>query len=206
MELLPTTRISHHYGLTEASRAAFIEYHSDADRLDSIGKASPNVEIAIVDEENHPLPDGDIGEIAVRGPMVMQYYWKQPELTRKVMRNGWLHTGDLGRRLPDGYLYLAGRKDDVINVAGKKVIPEEVEAAINEHPSVTESAVVSMPDPQGLTGQCIKACLVLRNDVLDEELVGWLRGRLEEHKIPRVWQRVERIAKTPSGKIQRHLM
>ncbi len=204
--LLPTTRICHHYGLTEASRAAFIEYHSDACRLDSIGKASPNVEIAIMGDENHPLPDGEVGELAVRGGMVMQEYWKQPELTQQVLRAGWLRTGDLGRRTPDGSLYLVGRKNDLINVGGKKVSPEEIEAVINQHPAVVESAGVGMPDPQGLTGECIKACVVLRNDVRDEELVDWLRGRLEEHKIPRVWQRVERLAKTPSGKIQRHLM
>ena len=205
-DLLPHTRICHHYGLTEASRAAFLEYHADRNRLASIGRPSPNVELAVRDGEGRDLADGQQGEIAVRGRMVMQQYWKQPELTHEVLRDGWLRTGDHGFREADGYYYLTGRQGDLVNVGGRKVSPEEVEQVLNTHPSVVESACVGIPDPQGIVGECLKACLVLRDEVRDEQLVEWLRPRLEEYKIPRIWQRVDQIARTASGKIQRHLM
>ena len=206
MELLPQTRICHHYGLTEASRAAFTEYHADRDHLASIGQPGPNVSMAVRDEAGHDLGDGQAGEIVVRGGMVMQEYWKQPALTHEVLRNGWLRTGDRGRRDAAGYYYLAGRQGDLVNVGGRKVSPEEVEQALNAHPAVVESACVGIPDPQGIVGECLKACVVLRSEIRDEQLVEWLRTRVEEYKIPRIWQRVEQIAKTASGKIQRHLM
>ena len=206
VELLPATRICHHYGLTEASRAAFLEYHADRAHESAIGRPSPNVEMAVRDDQGHDLPDGQQGQLVVRGRMVMQQYWKQPELTREVVRDGWLHTGDRGWRDAEGYYHLTGRQSDVVNVAGRKVDPEEVEQALNAHPAVVESACIGAADPQGIAGECLKAFVVLRSDVRDEQLIDWLRQRLEEYKVPRIWQRVERIAKTPSGKIQRHLM
>jgi long-chain acyl-CoA synthetase len=206
LDLLPETRICHHYGLTEASRAAFLEYHADRDHLASIGRPAPNVEMAVRDDAGHDVPDGQEGEIVVRGSMVMQQYWRQPELTRDALRGGWLRTGDQGHRDADGYYYLTGRKGDLVNVGGRKVSPQEVEQALNAHPAVVESACVGTADPQGIVGECLKACVVLRSEVRDEQLIEWLRPRVEEYKIPRIWQRVEKIAKTASGKIQRHLM
>jgi long-chain acyl-CoA synthetase len=206
MALLPRTRICHHYGLTEASRAAFLEYHADAHKLDSIGRPSPNVEIAVCDADGRAVPRGCQGAVLVRGGMVMKEYWKQPDLTRRALGGGWLHTGDWGRQDADGYLYLAGRQADLINVGGMKANPEEIEQALDAHPAVVESACLSAPDPLEITGECVKACIVTRWDVSDQELVEWLRGRIEEYKIPRLWERVERIARTGSGKIQRPLM
>ena len=100
----------------------------------------------------------------------MQQYWKQPELTRDVLRGGWLRTGDRGYRDGDGYYYLTGRQGDLVNVGGRKVSPEEVEQALNGHPAVVESACVGIPDPQGIVGECLKACVVLRSEVRDEQL------------------------------------
>jgi long-chain acyl-CoA synthetase len=205
-ELLPQTRICHHYGLTEASRAAFLEYHADCDHLDSIGRPSPNVTMAVQDDDGRDLPDGQEGEIVVRGGMVMRQYWRQPELTRAAIRDGWLRTGDRGYRDAGGYFHLTGRQSDVVNIGGRKVSPEEIEQALNAHPDVVESACVGVPDPQGIVGECLKACVVLRKELRDEQLIEWLRPRIEEYKIPRIWQRVPQIAKTASGKIQRHLM
>jgi long-chain acyl-CoA synthetase len=205
-ELLPQTRLCHHYGLTEASRAAFIEYHADREYLASIGRPSPNVEMAVRDDAGCDLPDGRHGQIAVRGRMVMREYWKQPKLTASVLRDGWLYTGDCGWRDGEGYFHLAGRQADTVNVGGRKVNPEEVEEVLNGHPAVVESACTGVPDPQGIVGECLKAFVVLRRDASDEQLIDWLRGRLEEYKIPRIWQRVDRIAKTESGKIQRQMM
>ncbi len=206
MELLPNARLCHHYGLTEASRSAFIEYHADRDHLTSIGRPGPNVDMAVRDSEGQDLPDEACGEIVVRGRMVMREYWKQPELTRQKLRNGWLYTGDRGYRDADGYYHLTGRQSDVVNVGGRKVSPEEIEEVLRGHPAIADAACLGIPDPQGITGECIKACIVLRSDVRDEQLVQWLRDRVEEYKIPRIWQHVEQIAKTANGKIQRHLM
>jgi long-chain acyl-CoA synthetase len=205
-ELLPDTRLCHHYGLTEASRAAFLEYHADRDHISSIGRPSPNVEMAVRDEAGRDVPDGQHGQIVVRGRMVMRRYWKQPELTASVLRDGWLQTGDCGWRDADGYYHLAGRRADLVNVGGRKVNPEEVEKALNAHPAVVESACAGVPDPQEIVGECLKAFVVLRSDATDAQLIDWLRARLEEYKIPRIWQRVDRIAKTESGKIQRSMM
>ena len=143
-QLLPGTRICHHYGLTEASRAAFLEYHADREHLASIGQPSPNVEMAVRDDEGRDVPDGREGQIVVRGQMVMQQYWKQPELTRQVFRDGWLFTGDRGRRNADGYYYhVTGRQSDIVNVGGLKVNPEEVEEALNAHPAGRRSRPAS---------------------------------------------------------------
>ena len=161
--------------------------------------------MALRDDQGRELPDNQQGQIVVRGRTVMREYWKQPELTRSVLRDRWLHTGDCGWRDAGGYYYLAGRQADVVNVGGRKVNPEEVEAVLNAHPSVVESACAGVPDPQGIVGECLKAFVVLRGEVRDEELIDWLRQRLEEYKIPRIWQRVDHIAKTESGKIQRRL-
>lgn len=206
MELLPRTRLCHHYGLTEASRATFIEYHAEPHKLATIGRPSPNVEVEIHDSHDRPRPPDQHGELVVRGGMVMKEYWRQPDLTRQVMHDGWLRTGDCGFQDADGYFHLVGRDTDLVNVAGLKVSPEEIEQHLNTHPAIVESACLGIPDPHGITGECVMACLVIRSHVTDEELVDWLRARLEEFKIPRVWQRVDRIAKTSSGKIQRHLM
>jgi long-chain acyl-CoA synthetase len=205
MALLPQTRICHHYGLTEASRAAFLEYHAESQRLDSIGRASPNVRIEVRDDQDRVAPPNECGELVVCGGMVMKEYWRQPDLTRAALRDGWLRTGDWGYRDREGYLYLAGRHSDLINVAGMKISPEEIEQALDAHPAIVESACIGMPDPNGVTGECVKACIVVRSDVTDGQLVDWLRKRIEEYKIPRLWQRVEKIARTSSGKIQRHL-
>ncbi|MHC4177352.1 MAG: class I adenylate-forming enzyme family protein, partial [Planctomycetota bacterium] len=190
MELLPRTRICHHFGLTEASRAAFIEYHADRRKLASIGRPSPNVEISIRDEQGRELPPGEQGELVIRGRMVMKEYFSQPELTSRVLQNGWLRSGDWGYKDRDGYLHLLGRRQDLINVGGLKVSPEEIEQLVNQYEGVIESACVGVPDPQGITGDCVKAFIVSQSDVTRQELVTWLRGRLEEYKIPRLLERV----------------
>ena len=206
-ELLPDTRLCHHYGLTEASRAAFLEYHADRPHISSIGRPSPNVEMAVRGEQGRDVPDGEQGQIVVRGRMVMRRYWKQPELTASVLRDGWLHTGDSGWRDANGYYYIStGRQAEVVNVGGRKVNPEEVEEVLNAHPAVVESACAGVPDPQGIVGEVLQAYVVVRREVSDEILIDWLRQRLEEYKVPRIWQRVKRIAKTDSGKIQRRML
>jgi long-chain acyl-CoA synthetase len=203
-ELLPHTRICHHYGLTEASRAAFTEYHSDAHKLGTAGRAAPNVEIAICDEVGRELPVGEIGEVVVRGGMVMREYWKQPELTQQTFCAAGLKTGDIGYLDSDGYLFLIARRGDLINVGGRKVAPDEIENLLCQLEGVRDVACVAEPDE--LLGECVKAYLVTERMIGRAEVAAFLRTRLEEYKIPQVIEQIASIPRTSSGKIQRQML
>ena len=203
IETLPTTRMCHHYGLTEASRAAFSDLHRDCAKPNTIGRPAPNVQIRIADEQGRSLPAGAVGELLVRGGMVMQAYWRQPELTASTLRDGWLCTGDEGWMDDEGYLYLRGRKGDVINVGGLKVAPHEIERRLCEIPGVREAACIGAPDPRGVLGQVVKAVIVADAEPGDLDIVERLRRVLPEHEVPRIVQRVVALPKTESGKIKR---
>jgi long-chain acyl-CoA synthetase len=203
-ELLPNTRICHHYGLTEASRAVFTEYHSDAHKTGTAGRAAPNVEMVICDEGGSPLPVGETGEVVVRGGMVMKEYWKQPELTEKAFCAEGLKTGDIGYVDADGYLFLLGRRSDLINVGGRKVAPDEIEDLLRQFDGIKDVGCVGEPDE--LLGERVKAYLVADREIRCSEVVAFLRTRVEEFKIPQVVERIEIIPRTNSGKIQRQLL
>lgn len=202
--LLPNTRICHHYGLTEASRAAFTEYHGDAHKPGTAGRAAPNVEIVICDEKGRRQPAGETGEVVVNGGMVMREYWKQPELTDQTLCREGLKTGDIGYVDADGYLFLIGRRNDVINVGGRKVAPDEIEDLLLQLDGVTDAGCVAEPDE--LLGECVKAYLVADRDIRQSEVVAFMRSRVEECKIPQVIERIARIPRTNSGKIQRQML
>lgn len=202
--LLPRTRICHHYGLTEASRAAFTEYHRDGHKVGTAGRAAPNVELVICDEAGRRLPPGEPGEVVVRGGMVMREYWKQPELTQEAFCTEGLRTGDFGRLDTDGYLYLLGRRSDLINVGGRKVAPDEIEDLLCQLDGVQDAACVGEPDD--LLGECVKAYLVSDREISRTEVRAFLRTRVEESKIPHSVERIAKIPRTSSGKIQRHLL
>ena len=203
-ELLPHTRICHHYGLTEASRAAFTEYHSDNHKAGTVGRAAPNVEIFICDEAGRPLPAGETGEVVVRGGMVMREYWNQPELTQQTLCREGLKTGDIGYLDADGYLFLLGRRNDLINVGGRKVAPDEIEELLCQLEGVEDAGCVGEPDE--LLGECVKAYLVADREIRRAEVVAFLRSRVEECKIPQIVERIARIPRTSSGKIQRQIL
>ncbi len=206
MRLLPNTRICMHYGLTEASRSAFIEFHAAKDRLDSIGQASPGAELGILDDSGRILPPGAIGELCVRGKHVMQGYWGNIGIGDETFSDGWLRTGDTGYVTEDGYYYLQGRTKDLINVGGKKVSPVEIEDAIKQHPAILDCACIAIPDPDGFTGEAIKAFLVPKTATKPEfgEIGAYLNERLESYQIPKLYQWIDAIPKTESGKIQRN--
>ncbi|HBQ61481.1 MAG TPA: long-chain fatty acid--CoA ligase, partial [Balneolaceae bacterium] len=204
-ENLPDTRICMHYGLTEAAANIFIEFHEAAGKLHALGKASPNVQVAILSNEGQEKAIGEIGEIVVKGDIQTPGYWKKPELTKKSFIDGWFKTGDLGYKDDEGYVFLSGRKDDVINIGGKKVFPSEIEAALNQHPAVKDSACISISKGDELTGERIKAYLVLKGkeEPTPKELSQFLRGKLEPYKIPQDFQFIRKIPTTSSGKKQR---
>jgi long-chain acyl-CoA synthetase len=207
MRQLPKTRICMHYGLTEASRSAFLSFHDDADHLDSIGQPSAGVAMRIVDDHGVEAEPGTEGHLQVRGGHLMTGYWNDPELTSKTLKDGWLATGDLGRMEDDGYFYIGARTSDIINVGGRKVSPQEIEELLTGHPDVAECACVGVPDPQGLSGEIVVAFLVARSG-LDKapkfsELAKLIRKNLESYKVPRKFIWTEKIPKSGSGKVLR---
>jgi len=206
MELLPDTRICMHYGLTEASRSAFMEFHADAAHLESIGRPSPNVALRICSDGGEVLPPNRVGRLQVRAETVMREYWQDPEGTRRAITDGgWLDTGDLGHVDDTGYFYLDARQEDVINVGGKKVYPATVEAPAAEFPGVIECACVAIADPRGLTGDVPVLYIVegASGAVDREALLSHIASRVERHAVPAEVRVVESLPRTSSGKLLR---
>lgn len=208
--LLPDTRLCMHYGLTEASRSAFVEFHEAGERMASIGKPTPGVSIRVVDAAGKPLPAGGQGRLVVKSRAAMSGYWNDPEMTAAAFVDGeWLITGDVGRMDDDGYLYLEAREKDLINVGGREVSPVEIERILEEHEAVAACACVGIPDPQGITGSAVKAYLVAvtpGETPKPIELVKLLRGRIEPYKMPVAFEWIDELPRTDSGKLQRGLL
>ncbi|MBI4609750.1 MAG: long-chain fatty acid--CoA ligase [Candidatus Rokubacteria bacterium] len=188
------------YGLTECS--PFASYnHETRHKPGSIGTPIENVEMKVVDENGNELPDGELGEIVIKGPNVMKGYFRNPEATAQAVRNGWLHSGDIGYRDPDGYYYVVDRVKDMINVAGFKVFPREVEEILFRHPAVREAAVVGMPDP--VRGEAVRTFVVLREGMrADADTVrAFCRDKIASYKVPDAVEFIPALPKSPTGKI-----
>ena len=142
---------------------------------------------------------GELGEILIRSPSVIRSYWRAPEATAAALRDGWFHTGDVGHRDEDGYLFVVDRKKDVIISGGENVYPKDVEDVLYAHPSVVEAAVIGTPDEHW--GEVVTAVVVTRDPVEDEELLSYCRERLAGYKRPRLVRFVEALPRNPSGKI-----
>lgn len=204
MSLLPNTRICMHYGSTEASRSAFMEFHTYKDNLLSIGKASPNVEIKIFTSHGTPAALGEEGEVCVKGEHVTCSYWNETsERFASDFYDGYFRTGDCGTMDAEGNIYLKSRIKEMINVGGKKVSPMEVEDILNTIPGIKESACIGIPDPGIVLGEVVKAFIVADDNLSDEEIMQQLRPQLEVYKLPVEIERINAIPKTGSGKIQR---
>lgn len=191
MEWLPKTRICMHYGLTEASRSAFMEFHAYKDNLQSIGRPAPHADIRIID-----------GEICVKGEHVCQSYWH--ESAKRIAQDfhgEYFRTGDSGWMDEHGDIYIKGRIKEMINVGGEKVSPMEVEDVLNAIPQIRESACCAMHD--AVMGEAVEAFIVESEPISDAEILGIIRQQLENYKWPRKITRIEAIPKTNSGKILR---
>jgi long-chain acyl-CoA synthetase len=193
------------YGLTETSPAATFNHEYEY-RVGSVGTPVELVDMRVVDEDDRDVPTGAWGEVVFRGSNVMLGYWNRPEETRAAMRGGWFHTGDIGYLDDDGYLYLVDRVKDMINAAGLKIWPREVEEVLYRHPAVRECAVVGMPDE--LRGEVAKAFMVLRPGaaVSPAELDAHCRASLATYKVPRIYEVVDELPKSPSGKILKRVL
>jgi long-chain acyl-CoA synthetase len=193
------------YGLTEASPVVTTSMGATP-RLGSIGRVLPGVTLRLVDEDGEDALDGDTGEVLVKGPNVFLGYWNDPEATNKVLRDGWLHTGDVAIVDADGFLYLVDRSKDLIIVSGFNVYPAEVEDTITSHPAVHECAVVGVPHPT--SGEAIKAYVVLEPGaaITAEELTVHCKAQVARYKCPGEIVFIAELPKGPSGKVLRRLL
>lgn len=216
IELFPTARFINAFGQTESAATITMLGPEDhvlrgepevvkkkRQRLRSIGKPLADVEIRIVDASGAEVAQGATGEIVARGERMMKGYWGSPESTHAALQGGWLHTGDLGYRDEDGYIFLAGRAREFIKRGGEIISPEEVEEVLSAHPAVLEAAVIGVPDRAW--GEVVHAVVALRpgTDAEAGELIEHCRQRIASFKKPEHVHFVERLPRTQLGKIMR---
>ena len=196
------------YGMTEASPVTHVGYLNppEMNRPASIGQPLAQTECRILDLEDREVAPGEAGELVMRGPQFMLGYWKEPQATAAVLRDGWYYSGDIVRRDEDGFYYVLDRRKEMIKYKGFPVAPAEVESVLLEHPAVRDCGVVAKPDLAA--GEIPCAFVVVRegivaSDKLDQELREFVADRLAHHKQPREVHFVDAVPRTPSGKILR---
>jgi acyl-CoA synthetase (AMP-forming)/AMP-acid ligase II len=197
------------YGLTEAMMTCITENAADVARTERpsgmLGRPYRFVEIVLRHADGTPVADGEIGEVTIRSPHVMQGYWKAPEETAKILRDGWLWSGDLARRTPDGEIVLVGRAKDLVISGGFNIYPAEVEAVIARHEAVREAAVFGIEDVQW--GERLVACVALYEDVIhqvDSETLASFCKPLLGYKTPKTWRiSSEGLPRTANGKVDK---
>ncbi len=202
--LLPGAQIYIMYGQTEATaRLTYLDPDDLLERPGSIGKPVPGVEIMVVTEEGKAAAAGQEGEIIARGKNIMAGYWNDPEETKKVLKEGWLHTGDIGTMDKDGYLTIAGRRSDMIKRGTHRISPKEIEEVIHEMDPVREASVMGTHD--AILGEKIRAVVVLkRGCVMDAQAVQrHCQARLAPFKVPQEVLFVDALPRTASGKVLR---
>lgn len=191
------------FGLTEAHVATHANPVLGRNQAGSIGLPLPNVECKIMDslDQDKELPVGEVGELVIKSPSIMQGYWNMPDETERTLKDGWLYTGDIARMDEDGYFYIEDRKKDVIICGGFNVYPREVEEVLAHHPAVLEVAVAGVPDEK--RGETVKAWVVRKPDqnVTEQELILWSKGELAAYKYPRMIEFREELPKTTALKV-----
>ncbi|MEV7791945.1 long-chain fatty acid--CoA ligase [Streptomyces sp. NPDC087512] len=189
------------YGLSETSPVATFNPPDGPRRPGSVGLPVSGVELRVVADDGTPVRTGEVGEIVVRGENVMKGYWNRPDATNEVLRDGWLHTGDLGRVDADGYCFVVDRKKDLIIRAGYNVYPREIEEVLHEHPAVAEAAVIGVPHETH--GEEVTAVVSLRAGARAEaeHIRDFVKRRVAAYKYPRVVRIVDALPKGATGKI-----
>jgi long-chain acyl-CoA synthetase len=189
------------YGLSETSPVASFNHPDRERKPGSIGTPIRGVEMRVIDSEGGEVPQGEVGEIVIRGHNVMRGYWRRPEETAKAIPDGWFRTGDLGRVDKDGYFEIVDRKKDMIIRGGYNVYPREIEEVLYEHPAVTEAAVIGLPH-QAL-GEEVGAAVVIKAgaDITARELRDHVKAQVAAYKYPRAVWLVDALPKGPTGKI-----
>jgi long-chain acyl-CoA synthetase len=192
------------YGQTEATaRLSYLPPARAEDKKGSIGVPIPRVELAVVDAEARPLPDGEVGHLVARGPNVTQGYFEEPDETAAILHHGWLWTGDLAYRDPDGFFFHQGRSKEILKIGGHRVSPVEIEHVVTEHPDVAEAAVVGRPDP--LMGEVPCAFVVRRpaRTPSEDELRRFCQARMPPYRVPVEFTFVDALPRNEAGKLLR---
>jgi long-chain acyl-CoA synthetase len=203
----PSVAVIQGYGLTETSPfITLLPLEYEQQKIGSIGVAVPRAEVKLVNEQGEEVPVKDVGELIVKGPMLMKGYHNNPDATRERIRDGWLYTGDLCRKDEDGFYYHLGRKDDMIIVGGLNVYPAEVEQVLQAHPLLREVGVVGMPDKD--RGEIIKAAVVVKpgSEITKKEIIAYCKQRLATFKVPKIVELWDELPKSSTGKIARRLL
>lgn len=195
------------YGMSETAGGGTLSPPGSG-KVGSVGKSIKQLSIAILDVDGTMLPPGSehVGEIAIKGPSVMSGYHNQPEASAEAMENGWLKTGDLGYSDADGYLYIVGRKKELIIRGGQNIYPREIEEALLKMDRVADAAVIGIPDDY--MGERVKAFVVVENgaSLTEDEIKAFLSEHLAAYKVPRIFEFVSEIPRNSTGKILKRLL
>ncbi len=189
------------YGLTEGTCVSTINPRDGVRKVGSIGLALPGQEVKIVDEEGNEMPPNESGEIVIKGDNVMQGYYNKPEETAKTIKNGYLHTGDVGIKDEDGYIFIVDRKKDMIIRGGENIYPKEIDNLLATHPKIAEAATVGVPDQT--MGEEVKVFVIAEDDSLtEEEVIAYCKENLANFKVPRYVEIMEGdFPRSPIGKV-----
>jgi long-chain acyl-CoA synthetase len=189
------------YGLSETAPTLTFNIQERPRKPGSIGVPIWGAEMRVVDDNDNPVSQGQIGEIVCRGPMVMKGYYKRPEATAEAMKNDWFHTGDLAYIDEEGYYFIVDRKKDMIIRGGYNVYPREIEEVLYQHPAVREAAVIGVPDPK--MGEEVKAFVSLKAgvDATSQELIEFVKSKVAAYKYPREIDILDDLPKGPTGKL-----
>jgi long-chain acyl-CoA synthetase len=207
-EALSGCRILEGYGLTEASPVTHINPIMGTRPPGSMGMPLPSTVAKVMDRETgtRELPPGEVGELVLKGPQVMQGYWQNPQETAQVLRDGWLYTGDLARMDEEGYFYIVERKKDLIISSGYNIYPREVEEVLYQHPGIKEAVALGVPDPY--RGEAVKVVVVPRDGarLTPEEIKAFCQEQLAIYKVPKIIEFRTELPKTLVGKVLRRML
>ncbi|MEW6050267.1 MAG: class I adenylate-forming enzyme family protein [Candidatus Zixiibacteriota bacterium] len=204
MDAFPHKQIFIMYGQTEASpRVSWLPPERLAEKLGSAGIEVPGAKVTIRDDQGRVLPANEVGELVVEGDLVMMGYWNQPEESRQVLKNDCLYTGDLARMDTDGYIFIVGRKKEIIKTGGNRVSAKEVEECLLEHQKISEASIIGVPDD--ILGEAIRAVIVLKPGMTADtsEIKSHCKRKLADFKVPKQIRFVEQLPKYQSGKVNK---
>lgn len=198
-----TPNIYRTYASTDSGQMAISKPADMARKATAAGRPVWCVDLRIVDDSSQPVKVGEVGEIICQSPLATHGYYKNPDATNASFRNGWIYTGDLGYFDEEGFLYVAGRKKDMVKSGGISIYPLEIESVIYSHPAILEAAVIGVPDPQW--GEAVKAVVVLKSDtaIRAEDLLAFCKERLSAYKVPKSVEFRDSLPHTEVGKVNK---
>jgi acyl-CoA synthetase (AMP-forming)/AMP-acid ligase II len=207
LDLFPNAKLGETYGMTEcAATITSLKSEYALQKLDSVGQAFTNVELKLVDDNEREVKLGEVGEILVRGPHVMVGYYKDEDATREALKNGWLHTGDLGIMDKQGFLKIVDRKKDMIVTGAENIYPREIEEVLYRHPKILEAAVVGLKDAEW--GERVHAVVALKDGKImtKEEVIEYCKENLASFKKPKSVEFIDRLPRSSAGKVLKRVL